>query len=135
MTAPLRPYAPLRTLSFPPPGLLLSMNDRGSWRKREPARRLWQDAVYWHAVKGGRLPTITVPVIVDVALPVKGKRRRDPANFASTVKVVVDALCLPKGNRKVGAGWFVDDDSEWMTLLEPTLVIDGDLVTVTVWAR
>jgi hypothetical protein len=135
VTAPLRPYAPLRTLSFPAPGPLLSMNDRGSWRKHEPTRKLWSDATYWWAVKNGRLPTIDVPVVVHIALPVKGKHRRDPANFTSTAKVVVDSLCVPKGNRKVGAGWFVDDSEEWLTLLEPTLVVDGKLVTVTVWAR
>lgn len=125
----------LRTLTFPPPGPLLSMNARQHWREHHRCRQVWAEAVYWHAMAQPRQPTINVPVTIDVALPVKTNRRRDPANMFATVKVVCDALCEPRGSRKLGAGWLIDDDTDHVTIMEPVVVVGGQLVTVTLRAR
>lgn len=125
----------LRTLSFPAPGPLLSMNDRGHWRKLNARRKVWADAVFYHAMAQPRQPTINVPVTIDVALPVKTNARRDPMNLVATVKVILDALCVPWGVRRVGAGWLIDDDADHVTVMEPVVVVGGSLVCVTIRAR
>jgi crossover junction endodeoxyribonuclease RusA len=127
VTAPLRPYAPLRTLSFPAPADMITLNDRLHRMKEAALIVAWREAVGWQALAKFRRTHHLPPSIVDVALPVKGKRRRDPHNWTPTAKAALDGL--------VDAGWWPDDNSDWVTLLEPTLVLNGDVVTVTVWAR
>lgn len=118
----------LRTLSFPAPAKCLTMNQRLHWAAKNRLTQAWRSATAWHALahfprSGGHLP----PCIVDIALPVKDNRRRDPSGWHLTAKACVDGL--------VDAGWWPDDNSDWLTVSEPVLVVGGDLVTITVRAR
>jgi Holliday junction resolvase RusA-like endonuclease len=62
---------------------------------------------------------------VHVTIPFSTNRRRDPHNYTSTVvKAVVDGLRA--------AGVFVDDTAEHVVVIDPTLVVGGDLIiTIT----
>jgi len=69
--------------------------------------------------------------MVCVTLDVPDRRRRDPANYFATVKVLVDGC--------VDAGWWPDDTPEYVTVCEPTLRVVGRgqplLVTVELRPR
>jgi crossover junction endodeoxyribonuclease RusA len=114
------------TISFPAPVQLLSMNDRMHWRPEARLVRIWRTAAYASARQqhpGLRLP----PCTVDIALPVKDRRRRDPANYHKTQKPCIDGM--------VDAGLWPDDTPEWVTTHEPTLIPAGVLVVITLTAR
>lgn len=116
-----------RTFSFPPPAKVLTENQRLHWAERARRVKAWRTDTAWYAIHHhGR--TLLGPSTVDIAIPVAPRDiRRDPANWIPTCKAAIDGL--------VDAGWFEDDSSEYVTVLEPTLVVGGDLVTVTVRAR
>lgn len=117
----------MTTIRFPrPTPSLLSMNDRGHWRKHNSAIRAWREAAWAEATRQ-RHSYIVTPAMVCVTLDVPDKRRRDPANYFATVKPIVDGL--------VDAGWWPDDTPEWVTVVEPILrVVKGPLM-VTVELR
>lgn len=106
-------------LEFPAPGALLSMNDRGHWRRRHQLTRVWRHTAKLGAVSArnaDRWQCPLPPAVVAVGLPVRDSRRRDPANYSATVKPIVDGL--------VDAGLRPDDTPEWVTTVEPILVPD-----------
>lgn len=117
----------LRTLSFPAPAALINMNGRMHWSKLGTLVAAWRGAAAWHSLRHYKHTDGLPAAIVDVALPVKGNRRRDPMNMVPTVKAIVDGL--------VDAGWWADDSAAYVRVLEPTLVVGGTLVTVTARAR
>ena len=89
----------------------------------------WRRAAFYAA---RNLPAMTRwecgPSFVMLDLPVADRRRRDPANLFATVKPVVDGLVD-------GAVW-PDDTPEFVTTLEPRLVVSRDrTVTVHIWPR
>lgn len=120
----------MKMVSFERPADYLSMNSRGHWRKYAGPIRLWRTTAFFAArdarVKG-RWPTPLEPSVVEVSLPVPDRRRRDPHNLFATVKPIVDGL--------VDAGLWPDDTPEWVTTMEPRLVLHGDLVVVSITAR
>ena len=71
------------------------------------------------------------PWDVHVRLDVPDKRRRDPANYAPTIKCLVDGL--------TDAGWWPDDTPEYVRTHEPELRPVGRrtglTVTVTIKER
>lgn len=120
----------MTTISFPrPTPALLSMNDRGHWRKHNEAIKAWRHATRMQVARQ-RSWWVGVdhpPAMVCVTLDVPDKRRRDPANYFATVKPIVDGL--------VDAGLWPDDTPEWVTVVEPTLRIVKGPLMVTVELR
>jgi hypothetical protein len=98
------------TFEFLAPDVLLNMNDRTHWRKLATQVRAWRTAAYVGARDIGRL---LPPCNVTVTLPVRDNRRRDPMNYVKTVKPIIDGM--------VDAGLWIDDDSTWVTVMEPKL--------------
>lgn len=113
------------TLSFPAPGPLLSMNDRGAEALRL-GPKVWRDAAFyrWIEAHPGAGPSGRgfPPAAVHTSLPVSGVRRRDPINFAKTVKAIVDGITL--------AGAWPDDTPEWVEQNIPSLRLDSDLLVI-----
>lgn len=99
------------TFEFLAPDVLLNMNDRTHWRKKAVQVKNWRTAAFVAANNAGlgSLP----PCFVRLTLPVRDSRRRDPMNWAPTVKACVDGI--------VDAGLFPDDDSSWVTVIEPVM--------------
>lgn len=99
------------TFEFLAPDVLLNMNDRTHWRKNASLVKAWRWAAFAGATKGigHQLP----PCNVTVTLPVRDSRRRDPMNYVKTVKPIIDGM--------VDAGLWPDDDSTWVTVMEPKL--------------
>lgn len=115
-------------IRFPQPGDLLSMNDRSHWAKKAREARLWRETAGWAALTG-RFGQIG-PCRVVVTLPVVDRRRRDPHNYAPTVKAVVDGL--------VDAKLWPDDTPEWVSVSEPVLEVrkkPHNFVDVTLFPR
>jgi crossover junction endodeoxyribonuclease RusA len=113
-------------IQFPRPGQPLSMNDRGHWRAKANRTRDWRTttAVFAGFVGARSLP----PSTVQVTIPFLRGGRRDPHNYFATVKPIIDGL--------VDAGLWPDDTPEWVTTVEPELVVDPEMVvTVTITSR
>ena len=98
------------------PFRLLSANDRAHWRARARNVRTWRQ---WAHITGHQFRHQTgwapVPCTVTVELPVRDRRRRDPANYHATLKPIVDGL--------VDAGIWPDDNPTWVTVAEPVLIV------------
>lgn len=119
------------TVTFDAPGPLLSMNDKGSFSNRRN-EQVWRDTAYYHYIRqfpgegpsGRRLG----PSEVFTSLPVPDRRRRDPINFAATVKRVIDGI--------TNAGAWPDDTPDWVTQHVPHLRVTKDnLVIITIRER
>lgn len=125
---PLAPDIPDEILiRFAPPADPISMNQGDDWSVRKGAKE-WRDAAYFQWVRahpgvGPSGRAFHAPARVQVALPFKVKRRRDPINFAKTVKHIVDGFVM--------AGAWPDDTPEYVEQCIPTLII-GDEVVVRV---
>lgn len=76
----------------------MTANQRLHWRSRAATTRQWRDVGAWRARK---LPTIARAHVV-CEMRFADKRRRDPANWAPTVKAIIDGF--------VDAGVFPDDN-------------------------
>ena len=119
---------PLLVLDFTAPSVPLSENRSRSlhWAARNRLLHPWRDATRISATATPerrriveRLRTQPQPITVDVALPFRDRRRRDPHNYVGTnVKAVVDGLVL--------AGVIPDDNPEWATIREPSTTIQPD---------
>ena len=116
-------------IRFTPPVQLLNMNQRLHWTVQRRLAREWRSAACWAATAIATSPRWRrqPPCFVFVELPVADRRRRDPANYAPTVKHIVDGL--------VDAGCWPDDTPEWVTTTEPTLRVGGELVVVRLHHR
>ena len=99
------------TFSFDAPDVLLNMNDRTHWRKRAAQVKNWRSFAWAAACNSGyeQLP----PCYVTITLPVRDSRKRDPSNWFPTAKACVDGMR--------DAGLWPDDDSTWVTVMEPKL--------------
>lgn len=121
MTSPL-------VIEFDPPGELLNMNDRRHRMAQARLVKLWRSAAYYEACRV--LPVGPSKRLrhgkqrVTVMLPVKGNVRRDPSNWAPTLKAVVDGATQ--------AGVFKDDSSEYVTVDEPVLRVGARKVRVVI---
>lgn len=117
------------TITFDPPGKLLSMNDRMHWTKKARATKAWREAAHFGALEslGRARRMFGVPALVTVTLPVRDARPRDPHNLFATVKPIVDGL--------TDAGLWPDDTSEWVSVTEPAIHVRGRQVTVLISPR
>ena len=102
---------------FEPPADPISMNKGDSWKVRKAAQ-LWRDRAYyaWIEQFPGRGPSgraFPMGASVHVFLPFPVARRRDPINYAKTVKHIVDGLVM--------AGAWEDDTIEHVEQNIPTL--------------
>lgn len=103
-------------LSFPEPARRISLNDRDHHMVRANLTADWRTAAGWAATAAGRTPSERAhpPCLIEVSFPVtRVTQRRDPSNWMPTVKAIVDGL--------VDAGFFPDDDSAHVKILEPTV--------------
>ena len=107
-----------------------SGNAKGMWAKRRRLLEPWRDAVGWAwkmAPQAERDMIIGVPCTVHITIPFKTNRVRDPHNYTGTVvKAIVDQL--------VKQGVWVDDNPDWVSTEEPTLV-QGEEVIVRLTPR
>ena len=115
-------------LQFDPPADPLSMNDKDN-RENGRAKQVWRNTAYfrWIEAHPGMGPSgraFPYPAEVRVTLPFPVARRRDPINFARTVKAIVDGLVM--------AGAWPDDTPEYVTQHIPTLVVGELPVTVRI---
>lgn len=78
-------------LDVPDPGCgYLNANDRYHWRLRALRTAAWRDAAAWYAKAAG-LPMLDRAHILAV-VRFRDARRRDPANWAPTVKACIDGI-------------------------------------------
>ena len=119
-------------IEFPVPADPISMNEGDNWEVRRRVQA-WRDAAFWAWVEahpgvgpsGRRAP---LPAEAHVTIPFAKRRRRDPINYAKTVKHIIDGLVL--------AGAWPDDTLEQVTQHVPTLVEATSLpVLVRISAR
>lgn len=116
-----------RSFTFTAPARALTENQRLHWAQRARLVRAWRTTTAWQALSAyGRLDPMS-PSTVDIAIPVRTAHKRDPHNWTPTCKAIVDGL--------VDAGWWPDDNSDWVTVLEPVLVVGAPHVTVTARPR
>lgn len=112
------------------PAPYLNANDREHWAPRARKVRAWRSAAH---AGGARFANTAPPGRKDVfvRLDVPDKRRRDPANYAPTIKAIIDGL--------TDAGWWPDDTPEYVHTHEPELRPVGRrtglTVTITVKER
>lgn len=113
-------------ISFEAPGRLLNMNDRQHHQARGRSVKLWREAAYWAACAwrpGPSARRLEGCQLVTCILPVRGRLRRDPHNFAPTMKAVIDGL--------TAANLWPDDSPEFVRTAEPVLAVNAGLVTVS----
>ena len=113
-------------VEFDMPGDMLNLNVHRSTRDKMTGVAAWRDVAYYHYAEafpgvgpsGRAFPS---PAEVFTVLPVYGRRRRDPINFAPTVKAIVDGFVL--------AGAWPDDTPDivrqHLPTFRPTLT-EGD---------
>ena len=109
-------------IRFPMPGKPMSMNDREHWAAKASRTKDWRHAAALAARKVKPQP----PSIVEVSIPFARNGRRDPHNYAPTVKAIVDGL--------VDAGLWPDDPPEFVRTFEPLCRVEkgGELIiTIT----
>lgn len=116
-------------LRFHAPGPAVSMNEltRGRGRQAHRAMARWRNAVECYlsddyALEMAARRLAPRPVDVHLTIPFASLRRRDPINYAATVKPVTDAC--------VRAGIVPGDDPEWVTDHVPALVVDPTLTCI-----
>ena len=138
-------------LEFDKPAALLSMNDRTHFRPNARTVKAWRGSTMvaalmqyagitetralglcfrWQQYKEpippdlvAHLPACTVHIL----LPVADRRARDPHNYFKTVKPIVDGL--------VDAGLWPNDTPDWVTTVEPRLVVKAPKVVITLTER
>jgi len=99
-------------IRFPPPAKPLNMNERLHWSQRARRTKAWRQAAATAAMAIKKSQRGQPPSTVSISLPVRSlKVRRDPSNWAPTLKAAIDGL--------IDAGVFPDDDSRWVTTFEP----------------
>lgn len=112
------------------PSTPLSTNEahRLHWASRRRRTDPWRDAAIVLA-RAERLADKVKgwPADVQVVIPVRDRRRRDPSNYVGTVvKAVIDGL--------VTAKVWPDDSPEWVRVIEPELRVGGN-PEVRIWTR
>lgn len=136
-------------LEFVAPNRPLSENEKrkmshwAQWRRRlDP----WFEATQWAwlVVKPAKRRELQTEALrrgfdVMVELPFPKNARRDPHNYVGTnVKSVIDALTIKVDKATQQVTWnglWPDDTPEFVTVVEPKLVVGTDLVRVNLTPR
>lgn len=118
-------------LTFEPPAPAMSMNDKEG-RGMIAAKMAWRDRAYyaWCEMFPARGPAGRAigPAEVFTSLPFERANRRDPINFARTVKAIVDGITR--------AGAWPDDTPDFVTQHIPALRVEPrGLVVIRVVER
>jgi hypothetical protein len=109
-------------LSFTAPTRPLSINEsnRMHWASRKRRLDPWRICVRaaYHNVPAQELDSVKgKPVVIEVTLTFPRAGRRDAHNYTGTVvKTIVDEL--------VRLGLVPDDTPEWVTVLDPRILVD-----------
>lgn len=117
-------------VEFAPPAKAWSLNQE---RNKHPMWRAklvtaWRECAKFSALEQLPMADFKNPPddglrwLVDVDLPVKGNRRRDPINWVPAVKAINDGL--------TEAGCFEDDTPNFVRQCVPDLVVNSDRVKV-----
>lgn len=115
-------------IEFAAPATVMSMNDRMHWRPKAALTALWVEAAQVAGLQWRRRTRWKPkPCTVQLVVPVRDNRRRDPHNYFATVKPVVDGLVL--------AGVWPDDTPEWVRTIEPAIAVGASLVAVVLELR
>lgn len=118
-------------LTFPLPAPLINLNDRKSWRQKQPDKTEWRDTCFYvarDAINRKVIPPNLSGVALIFDFPVRSiKIRRDPHNFAPTVKAAVDGM--------VTADLFVDDSADHVTVIDSQFHPQSDNPNVIVHIR
>ena len=113
---------------FPPTVKAPSLNQRLHWAQRARDAAAWRKAA-WAAANNRRrhpsFPDVPLPrSLIKLQLPVKSTLiRRDPHNYAPTIKAVIDGL--------VDAKFWPDDTAEYVVTTDP----EFSNVSPQVWVR
>jgi hypothetical protein len=119
------------------------MSHWGQWRRRlDP----WHEATRWAWLRLSKSERLSVAeaatdggVFVRVELPFPKNARRDPHNYVGTnVKSIVDALTTQVETKKGPITWegaWPDDTPEFVTVIEPELVVGTDVARVHITSR
>lgn len=118
-------------LEFPAPARTPSINQVNGehWARYYEDKKAWQGVAKLSLRLDASIGLPLSPSKVTVTIPFKQNRRRDPHNYVGTVvKWIIDGL--------VYACAWPDDTPEWVTVIEPVLVKDSELmVKVEIEAR
>ena len=116
----------LTVIQFDAPAVNMNMNDRMHWRPKNRLTQAWRNAARDAAINLDPSPAKRAhpPCLVEISLPVRARRPRDPSNLFPTLKACVDGL--------VDAGLFADDNSDWVHTTEPAVHVDREFRTVTI---
>ena len=126
------------TITFPAPSKPISANQTRvmHWRVVAEHTKMWREATYLWALKalpGGADQRALPPCDVQVTLPFRQARRRDPDNYHATTKWIIDGLG-PMTRRGVGAGLWPDDTAEWVTQHQPIIHVGlPEMVIIEIW--
>lgn len=118
------------SFSFPAPAKRLSSNDRLHWARKAGLTSLWRQTGH-HYARFHRDRWITPPVPVNILVTFEvtdPNRRRDPMNAWPTVKALTDGMVAD-------AGMLPDDDSRWVTIVQPEFVKGANRVRVDITPR
>lgn len=90
-----------------------SINEEKHWATKASLRRAWREAGWAYGLKVTRPRP---PSVIEVTLPFRQHRRRDPHNYVGTVvKSLIDGF--------VDAGLWPDDTPEWVSVAEPKIEV------------
>lgn len=106
------------SIGFHAPTEPLSINRANTlhWAARDRLLKPWRLIVETYARRMVRRGWKPVPLTIQVTLPFRTNRRRDPHNYTGTVvKAIVDGL--------VRGGVIPDDTPEWATIMDPVLEV------------
>lgn len=114
-------------MRFPAPGgKVLSINESigTHWAARRRSLEPWRVEMGWAWKRLPRVERdaiIDVPCRVQVTIPFRDIRRRDPHNYVGTIcKALVDQL--------VEQGAWPDDNAAWVTVDEPVCVKGNEVI-------
>jgi crossover junction endodeoxyribonuclease RusA len=97
---------------------MLNMNKKLHWAKKREIVAAWRQAACVYG-RQSRWKDIG-PTVVRVTFHVGANRRRDPHNWAPTIKPIVDGF--------TDAGFWPDDNVAWVAIVDPVFVVDKNRV-------
>lgn len=116
----------LEVIEVPIVADLLTMNVQMHHHAKAPIVKAWREAAYWGACAWRPTPSgrrFHQKVNVQLVIPFRDRRHRDPHNWYPTVKPIIDGL--------TDANCWPDDNEQWVSTTEPTLIVVGQAIIRT----